>query len=56
MVDHRAQLMLYSLLMSERYELPIRTGLLLYLHTGQTLVTLPDSASPTALVAPYAHL
>ncbi|KAL3693543.1 hypothetical protein R1sor_007194 [Riccia sorocarpa] len=35
-VEHRAQVILYTLLMSDRYMQPVDTGLLYYLHTNQT--------------------
>ncbi|BBN05891.1 DNA replication ATP-dependent helicase/nuclease Dna2 [Marchantia polymorpha subsp. ruderalis] len=35
-VEHRAQVILYTLLMSDRYMQTVNTGLLYYLHTNQT--------------------
>ncbi|KAL2634060.1 hypothetical protein R1flu_005539 [Riccia fluitans] len=35
-VEHRAQVILYTLLMSDRYLQPVDMGLLYYLHTNQT--------------------
>jgi DNA replication ATP-dependent helicase Dna2 len=35
-VAHRAQTMLYTLLLSDRYNMPIHAGLLYYLKSGQT--------------------
>ncbi|XP_073140812.1 DNA replication ATP-dependent helicase/nuclease JHS1 isoform X2 [Henckelia pumila] len=35
-MEHTAQVMLYSLLMSERYQKDVKYGLLYYLHTDQT--------------------
>ena len=36
-VEHRAQVILYSLMMMERYDSTLDTGLLLYLKTGHML-------------------
>ena len=36
-VEHRAQVILYSLMMMERYDNTLDTGLLLYLKTGHML-------------------
>ncbi|KAJ7535699.1 hypothetical protein O6H91_12G043000 [Diphasiastrum complanatum] len=35
-MEHRAQVMLYTLLMSDRYAEEVKAGLLFYLHTNQT--------------------
>ncbi|XP_024544852.1 DNA replication ATP-dependent helicase/nuclease DNA2 isoform X1 [Selaginella moellendorffii] len=49
-VEHRAQVILYTLLMSDRYSQDVNQGMLYYLHTKQTLGIQAQRADVTGLL------